>query len=223
MGAGRPLIPPGSVVRQVIARGEAEILLRMAADAAPVAGGATEGAGWAMGSLRWADFEAAVPELAARGRALIERFGFILAGTIRADGTPRISPVAAHLVGGDLMLVMIPGTQKARDVLRDSRIVLQSPVTEAAEPGAEFKLRGHAAEVTGDTLRTATADTIETVSGWRPPRTWLYLAVTVQAAAHLAWTGEDMTLTRWDSAHGLRGPERRHLDPDGGMYRGQGT
>jgi len=194
----------------------------MAADAAPVAGSARREVGWPMGSLRWADFEAAAPELAAHGRALIERFGFVLAGTIRADGTPRISPVAAHLVSGDLMLVMIPGTQKARDMLRDSRIVLQSPVTEAAAPGAEFKLRGHAAGVTGDTLRTATADTIETVSGWRPPRTWLYLAVTVQAAAYLAWTGEEMALTRWDSDRGVRGPERRRLDPDAGMYRGQG-
>ena len=27
-----------------------------------------------MGSLRWADFEAAAPELAAQGRALIERY-----------------------------------------------------------------------------------------------------------------------------------------------------
>ncbi len=172
---------------------------------------------------RWAEFEAAAPELAAQGRALIERFGFVLAGTIRADGTPRISPVAAHLAGGELMLVMIPGTQKARDVLRDSRIVLQSPVTEAAEPGAEFKLRGYAAEVTGDALQTATADTIETVSGWRPPRTWLYLSIAVQAAAYLAWTGEDMTLTRWDGDHGLRGPERRHLDPDAGTYRDRAT
>jgi Pyridoxamine 5'-phosphate oxidase len=176
-----------------------------------------------MGALRWAEFEVAAPELAARGRALIERFGFVLAGTIRADGTPRISPVAAHLAGGELMLVMIPGTQKARDVLRDPRIVLQSPVTEAAEPGAEFKLRGHAAKATSEALRAATADTIETVSGWRPPRTWLYLAVAVQAAAHLAWTGEDMTLTRWDGDHGLRGPERRRLDPDAGTYRGQAT
>jgi hypothetical protein len=175
-----------------------------------------------MGSLRWAEFAAAAPELAAQGRVLIERFGFVIVGTICADGTPRISPVAAHLVSGDLILVMIPGTHKARDVVRDNRIVLQSPVTEAAEPGAEFKLRGHAVEVSSDILRTATADTIETVSGWRPLRSWLYLSVTVRAAAHLAWTGEEMALIRWDSDLGLRGPERRRLDPEAGMYRSAG-
>ena len=173
-----------------------------------------------MGSLRWAEFAAAAPELAAHGHALIERFGFVLIGTIRADGTPRISPVAVYLVKGDLMLVMIPGTHKARDVLRDPRIVLQSPVTEAAEPGAEFKLRGHAVEATAERLRTATADTVETVSGWRPLQSWLFLSITVQAAAHVAWAGEEMTLTCWDHKLGLRGPERRRLDPRAGMYRG---
>jgi len=122
------------------------------------------------------------------------------------------------------MLVMIPGTHKARDVLRDHRIVLQSPVTEAAEPGAEFKLRGHAVEVSSDILRTATADTIETVSRWRPLQSWMYLlSVTVRAAARLAWTGEEMALIRWDPDLGLRVPERRRLDPEAGMYRSAGT
>ena len=141
-----------------------------------------------MGSLRWAEFAAAAPELAAHGHTLIERFGFVLIGTIRADGTPRI--------------------------------VLQSPVTEAAEPGAEFKLRGHAVEASAERLRTATADTVETVSGWRPLQSWLFLSITVQAAAHVAWAGEEMTLTCWDHKLGLRGPERRRLDPRAGMYRG---
>jgi hypothetical protein len=171
-----------------------------------------------MRSLRWADFAAAAPPLAGQGSALIERFGFALVGTVRADGSPRISPVAVHLVNGDLMLVMIPGTHKARDVLRDSRIVLQSPVTEPAEPGPEFKLRGLAAEVSGDRAREATADTVERLSGWRPLQSWLFLAVTVQAAAYMAWSGDQMSLTRWDCDRGLRGPELRRLDPQAGKY-----
>ncbi len=80
--------------------------------------------------FQWADFEAAAPELAAQGRELIESFRFVLAGTIRRDGTPRISPVEAHIVGGHLMLVMISGTRKAGDLLRDPRILLNSPVTQ---------------------------------------------------------------------------------------------
>src|SRR5437764_8262772 len=48
--------------------------------------------------FRWADFEAAAPELAAPGRELIERFRFGLVGTILLDGTPRISPGETHIV-----------------------------------------------------------------------------------------------------------------------------
>jgi len=91
--------------------------------------------------FRWADFEKAAPELATRGIDLIGRFGFVLLGTIRRDGTPRISPIEARVVEGHLMLVIIRGTHKARDVLRDPRLVLNTPVTDAADPGCEFKLR----------------------------------------------------------------------------------
>jgi hypothetical protein len=75
------------------------------------------------------------------------------------------------------MLVMIPGTRKAGDVRRDSRIVLQSPITGAADPGQELKIRGRAAVVDDDVQREATADRIEAVSGWRPGPSWLFLAL----------------------------------------------
>ena len=83
----------------------------------------------------WADFETAAPGLATQGRELIERFRFVLVGTIRSDGTPRISAVEAHLVGGRLMLVMIPDTLKARDLLRDPRaLVWQNPAATLSPP-----------------------------------------------------------------------------------------
>ena len=114
---------------------------------------------------RWADFEAAAPELAAQCRELIERFRFVLVGTIRRDGTPRISPVEAHIVHGYLMLVMIFGTLKARDLLRDSRILLNSPIMHPDDPNSEFKLRGCAVEIQYQALREATAEAIKAASG----------------------------------------------------------
>ena len=84
--------------------------------------------------FQWANFEAVAPTLAAQGRELIEHFRFVLVGTIRRDGTPRISPVEARLVRGHLMLVMIPGTLKARDLLGDPRILVNSPITHPDDP-----------------------------------------------------------------------------------------
>jgi predicted pyridoxine 5'-phosphate oxidase superfamily flavin-nucleotide-binding protein len=83
----------------------------------------------------WSALEAAAPQLAAHGRRLIQRSGLVLLATIRADGTPRISPVEVHLVDGHVMLAMIPHSHKADDVRRDPRVVLQTPVTQAGDPG----------------------------------------------------------------------------------------
>lgn len=171
-----------------------------------------------MSGMPWADFEVAAPELAAEARAAMERLGVVLLGTIRRDGTPRISPIEAHVVDGRLMLVMVAGSRKARDLSRDPRIVLQSPVSEPEDPGTELKLRGRVVEV-DDAQRDATADAIEAASGWRPRRTWRFVSVEIESAASLEWIEGDMLLTRWDRAHGLAPTERRRLDLDESRYR----
>jgi pyridoxamine 5'-phosphate oxidase-like protein len=156
----------------------------------------------------WSDLENAAPEVAARGRERIERFRFVYVGTIRKDGTPRISPVEAHIVRGHLMLVMIAGTLKARDLRRDARLVLNSPVFDPADPGAELKLRGRAVEVDDGGLRRATADAIEAASGWRPPDDWHFFAVDIEDASHIAWEGGVMDMTRWSRDAGVRRDRR---------------
>ncbi len=146
---------------------------------------------------RWADLEAEAGDLASSARQLLEQFGFVLAGTIRRDGTPRISPVEGHIVEGRLMLVMQEGTLKARDVLRDPRIVLNTPVTDRIDPGAELKLRGHLVSVDDPELRAATSDAIHSASGWRPPKTWHFFSVELEDVAHIAWVGGAMRMSRW--------------------------
>jgi hypothetical protein len=112
----------------------------------------------------------------------MERFGFVLVATIRRDGTPRISPVGAYVVRRDLMLVMIGGSHKARDLARDSRLALQTPVTNHDSPESEAKVRGHVREVE-EAQREATAAVFEAASGVRPPDAWRFFAVTLLAAS----------------------------------------
>jgi hypothetical protein len=85
----------------------------------PPAGGVLRENGQAM---RWSDFEAGAPVLAPVARSLIERLGFVYVGTVRADGAPRISPVEAHVVVDQLMLVMVAASEKVRDLARDPRV-----------------------------------------------------------------------------------------------------
>jgi hypothetical protein len=112
----------------------------------------------------WDRFELAAPALAESVHDAITRFGFVLVGTIRRDGTPRISPVEAHFVERHLMLVMIAKTQKVRDLARDSRVVLRTPITNPGAPERDVTLRGQVLDVQ-QTQRVATANAVETTSG----------------------------------------------------------
>lgn len=168
--------------------------------------------------MRWAAFEAAAGALATQARALLEQHGFVLLGTIRPDGTPRISPVEVHLVGGELMLALIAGSLKARDVRRDPRVTLQSPVSDAADPGTELKLRGRLVDVDA-AARRATADAIAAASGWRPADSWRFMALDLAAVAVVEWQAGEMVLRRWDARRGLRAGRRLRLDMGASRYR----
>ena len=153
---------------------------------------------------RWAELEAAAPGIALPARALIERHRFMLAGTIRRDGTPRISPVETHIVRGHLMVVMIAGTLKARDVARDPRIVLNAPVVDPSAPVEELKLRGRAVPVGDPEQREATSAAIEAASGWRPKPEWHFLSIELEDAAYIAWNAGVMEMTRWTPEAGVQ-------------------
>ncbi len=55
----------------------------------------------------WEQFEATAPEMAALGRAHLEQSGVALIGTIRKDGSPRISCVEPCILDGVLYLGMM--------------------------------------------------------------------------------------------------------------------
>jgi hypothetical protein len=148
--------------------------------------------------VRWADFEAAAPELAAIGRQRIEGPGFALAGTIRRDGTPRISPVEPRFVEGELAINVLADSLKARDLARDPRVLLHSPVLSAADPADEFKLRGRAIETRDPELCAAVADLT-----WHEPPASRFFVVDVESAAFVAWSKGERTVTRWRADWGL--------------------
>jgi hypothetical protein len=163
---------------------------------------------------RWADVESAAPDLAERGRELIERFGFVFLGTVRRDGGPRVNPVEAHLVSGDLALCLIPGSLKALDLARDPRAYLHTPVLEPASgaPG-ELKLRGRALAVDEAALRDAIADAVAARSGWRPSGDWCTVTIDVESAAFHEWDAAAAVhrLTRWTPAKGIERSTRTYL------------
>ena len=123
-----------------------------------------------------------------------------------------------HLVGDDLMMVMIPRSRKAADVRRDDRIVLQSPITDPANPGAEYKLRGRAAQEKDEAQLRKIADAVEATSGWRPSPQWLFAKVMLELVTVIEWEPEgSASLTQWSPSAGLSS-RRLRLDMDAGAY-----
>jgi hypothetical protein len=163
--------------------------------------------------VRWAEFEIAAPELAALGRERIERFGFVFLGTIRKDGGPRINPVEAHFVGEELAHALMKGSVKARDLLRDSRAYLHTPVLdwERGTPG-EFKVRARALAVDDASLRDAIAEAVERRGGYRPPDDWHFFTIDVESAAfHDYLEAEDVhRFDRWTRERGYE-PSKRTI------------
>jgi hypothetical protein len=79
--------------------------------------------------MRWSDISARQPALGAVANRLLIEPGVLLAGTIRRDGTARISGVEPLVLDGDLWLSMMIGSAKSCDLSRDPRVVLNSVIS----------------------------------------------------------------------------------------------
>jgi pyridoxamine 5'-phosphate oxidase-like protein len=135
----------------------------------------------------------------------------VFLGTIRKDGGPRINPVEALFVEGELAHALMKGSVKALDLRRDPRAYLHTPVLdwERGTPG-EFKLRARAVPVEDERLRDAIADAIERRGGYRPPDDWHFFTIAVESAAfHDYDEAEDVHhLKRWTPERGYEASTR---------------
>jgi hypothetical protein len=108
----------------------------------------------------WGEFEAAAPDLAGRGRALLHRTGrgSGLLATVRGAGLPRINPISLSIVEDRLVAFIIVGSPKAGDLADDGRYALHA-VHDPEKPH-EFLVRGRARPVDDPVTRAPIA------AGW---------------------------------------------------------
>jgi len=159
--------------------------------------------------VRWDEFADAAPELAALGLERFDRTGVCLIGTLRADGSPRISPIEPYVVGGDLLLGMMWQSRKARDLLRDPRIVVHSAVSNKDGSEGDFKLYGRVRDVPDPAVRKAYGDALFEQIDWRPEEPYHLFAVDVERAGFIQFAPERRAM-RWTPAGG----EERIKHPD---------
>jgi pyridoxamine 5'-phosphate oxidase-like protein len=160
----------------------------------------------------------AQPRLAKLGEKMLGEPGVVLVATVRKDGSPRLSAVEPFFWEGELWLTMMLGSFKAKDLLRDPRILVHSIVTSRSGAAGEFKLRGQAVPERDGELQGRLAAKIGDELDWRPvPGKFHLFRVEVDDVTFIRYdepTG-DQYVTRWP--HGAefvrRGTSATSLGP----------
>lgn len=152
--------------------------------------------------MRWAQFERAAPELAAAARASLAATRLALLGTLRSDGSPRISPIEPYFTDGELLIGAMAWSRKAVDLSDDARVTLHNVLTgpDGGEP--EIKLYGRA-------LPADPASRAACANAW-----WagtdgaeaLVFTIDVTEALRVEWNlgAGELTATSWSPPAGVR-------------------
>lgn len=152
------------------------------------------------GPAAWSDLEQGAPALARLGVARLHAAGVAMLGTLRPDGSPRISPIEPYLVRGQLLVGAMTWSGKAADLLRDPRYVLHSAVTGPDKGEGELKLHGSAIQAT-NSLRAAA-----TQAWWsgQPREQAVVFSLRITTALFVEWDIEPalMTVHRWSPRDG---------------------
>lgn len=154
--------------------------------------------------MRWDEFANACPELAELGEARFRADEVCLVGSLRKDGSPRISPVEPEFAAGRLMLGMMWQSKKALDLFRDPRCTVHSIVTNRHGTEGDFKLFGRAIDIQDPALRQAACDAVYARIGWAPDGDeWHLFSVDIESAAYIV-SGDERQVLIWNPEDGFR-------------------
>jgi Pyridoxamine 5'-phosphate oxidase len=156
----------------------------------------------------WGDLQYGAPEIARLGMDRLAAARVAMLGTLRSDGSPRISPVEPCARHGQLLVGAMAWSQKARDLLRDPRYVLHSVVSGPDNGEGELKLHGCVRKAAPD-LTEAAAD-----AWWsdQPPGRAVVFSLHIATALFVEWDLDHglMTVRRWTPQHGYKTTSRRY-------------
>jgi hypothetical protein len=154
--------------------------------------------------VRWGEFAEACPEIADRAAERFRRQELCMLGTVRADGSPRISPCELDFVDGHLILGMMWQSRKALDLLRDPRCVLHSCTADRMGTEGDAKIYARATDVRDPAIRQAYREAVKARIDWAPDEPAFHaFSIDVQAAGFISFA-EPKTVLAWDRVRGSR-------------------
>lgn len=155
----------------------------------------------------WSEFAAAAPAIAAiftrRHRAT---GNLCMLATLRADGSPRISPMEPRVFEGELWIGGMPGTTKFRDLARDPRFCLHTATVDTMVTEGDAKLWGTVHDVQDRALheRYAVALYEETGFDLRGREFSPFYAADITSASAVEVAEGHMDVTIWKAGEAER-------------------
>ena len=160
--------------------------------------------------MNWSSFSSAAPELAAFGRERFEAAGLALVGTLRKDGSPRISPLEPLIHDGELYLGMMWQSRKALDLLRDPSCLVQTTVRDREDLAGELKLRGRAVGIDDADAIERYCRALQEAINWRLEGQFHLFALDIERADLIRYQENgDQLLREWRPGNPPRERVRR--------------
>lgn len=154
--------------------------------------------------MRWDAFEQACPEIATLARDRFTKDEVVLVGTLRRDGSARISPNECDFTAGRLFVSMMWRSKKALDLLRDPRVVVHSTPSDKMNLGGDIKLYGRVVDERDPAVRAAFRDAIRARIDWAPDEPEYHCFSVDVTSAGYAVFGQGSHALAWDQERGLR-------------------
>lgn len=148
--------------------------------------------------MHWAEFTQAAPEIAKLAEERFARHDLVLLGTLRKDGSPRISPVEYLIIDGRFYMGMMWRSKKALDLLRDARCVIHSTVSNKDGSEGDVKLYCRAIDIQDAAERQRMREVSLERTGWAPDEPEFHLfAMDIQSAGFVEFVNEKQRTLRW--------------------------
>jgi Pyridoxamine 5'-phosphate oxidase len=157
----------------------------------------------------WGDFEQTEPDLADRVRQRFEQTGLALVGTVRADGSPRVSGWEPLFAEGHIWLGSMPGSRKNADLRRDARLVLHAATVDKDAKEGDAKISGTAIEVTDDATKLAFTQAFKSATDFDVPTPFELFQVAPTEVSVLRPSGDFLLIEWWRPGEPLHRLERR--------------
>ena len=134
--------------------------------------------------MTWQECARQDPGLAALGQERLDRNGLVMLGTLRKNGWPRISLVEPLFFNGQRYLGTMWRSQKALNLLRDSRCTIHNTVSVRHTSEGEFKIYGRALKITDPGERERYAEAVFQKIGFQPKEPEFHrFAIDIESAA----------------------------------------